>query len=143
MWYSRIWTIMYVDLWRPKPNMWPSDCRHDERLRWVKKEILLVKAECCTKKRKGVYSDVNPSRVHGTADTCEGVCVTNSVVRKNQKGQGRERGCLMQGSREWCTLSLLFMLVKAFHCSRWPLPKQDQNPFILVGPVLGFLQFRL
>jgi len=47
---------------------------------------------------------VNPSRVHGAADTCEGVCVTNSVVRKNQKGQGqgqgRERGCLMQGSRE-------------------------------------------
>jgi len=60
--------------------------------------------ECCTKKRKGGYSDVNPSRVHGAADTCEGVCVTNSVVRKNQKGQGqgqgRERGCLMQGSRE-------------------------------------------
>jgi len=57
---------------------------------------------CCTKKRKGVYRDVNPSRVHGAADTCECVSVMHSVVRENQKGQGqgREHGWLMQGSRE-------------------------------------------
>ncbi|CAJ1961590.1 unnamed protein product [Sphenostylis stenocarpa] len=82
---------MYVDPSRPKPMINGSDAFRSKS--WWRKQ-----GECCTKKRKGVYSDVNPSRVQGAADTCERVCVTNSVVRKYQKGQDQVKQESVGGS---------------------------------------------
>lgn len=70
---------MYVDLSEAqKPDMWPSDCLQDQ---WLKKQIVFVKAVLLYQKKKIiVYCDVNPSRVHASADTC----VTNSHVMQRE-----------------------------------------------------------
>lgn len=159
MWCTRIWTIMYVDLSRPKnPTCGPLIVsRIDQGPRWLNKQIVFVKPQgsVVPKTRKSLYCDAKCEPF--TRAWCSWH-VRRPLLRNQQcgqkaqklKGQAEARESVawvgsghvrarVRGSREWWTLFLINFLF--FSCwsgqSFWVLSltthKRSGSPSIGVG----------